>query len=165
MPEDLNSNANPTPNPGEDNSNRDVAPQWARDAITKGNNEAAKYRTDLRTKTEEHTAALTEIAGLKDSLTTAQASESAAKAELLKLSVALAAGIPGDKAAAFAARLQGATEEELKADAESLKGVFPTEVTPSATDPSQGRGASTPVTPESAFGATLKGLLDPMIRP
>lgn len=162
MPEELNSNTG-TPNPGEENSNREVAPQWARDAITKGNNEAAKYRTDLRAKTDEHTAALTEITTLRDQLAAATAEKDKAGIELLKLSVALAAGIPGEKAAGFAARLQGTTEDELKADAESLKGVFPTEVSPSATDPSQGRGASTPVTPESAFGATLKGLMDPML--
>lgn len=165
MPEDLNPNPGQTPNPGEQNSQREEAPQWARDAITRGNNEAARYRTDLRAKTDELTAALIEIEGLKASLATVQTSEAAAKSELLKLSVALAAGIPGEKAAGFAARLQGTTEEELRADAQALMGVFPTEVIPDATDPSQGRGASTPTTPESAFGATLKGLLDPMIRP
>lgn len=57
----------------------------------------------------------------------------------LRIEVATAAEIPVE----LAARLQGATAEELKADAEALKALFPTQTTPDAPqgrrgDPAQG---------------------------
>lgn len=165
MPEET-PNTGGTPNPGEQNSQREdqsTLPEWARNAISRGNNESAEWRVKFRNKEAEHTATLTELATLKETVATSQESATKATTELLKLSVALAAGIPGEKAAAFAARLQGTTEDELKADAESLKGVFPTDSVSDATDPSQGRGASTPLSPEAAFAAMLKGQLDPLL--
>lgn len=141
-------------------------PQWARDAITKANNEAATFRTQLRAKTDEHTTVLGQAATVAEEKATAVASASAAQSELMKLQIALAAGIPGDKAAAFAARLQGTTEAELKADAEVAKGLYnpgAAPANPPATDPSQGRGNADfggPVDNATALGFIIKSQLD-----
>ena len=153
---------NPTPNtnqPGDLNT----LPQWARDAISRANNEAAKFRTERNEFRDQATAHLTEVDRVKGELATVKDTAAKAALQSVKLEVALAAGIPGENAAAFAARLQGTTKEELEADAKDLTGVFPTEVVSSATDPSQGRGADTPLTPEDAFKGTIAGLLGPMI--
>lgn len=152
----------PAPNPG---GNTNDLPQWARDAISKGNNEAATFRTQLREKTNELTAALDNFATLAGEKDSAVERATVAETALLKLNVALNAGIPGDKAAVFAARLQGTTEDELKADADALKGAFGTEVIPSATDPSQGRGADpTPNTPEAAMAGFLREQFESILK-
>lgn len=154
--------SNGTLNTGSDTS---TLPQWARDKISELNNEDGAKRIKIRELTDAHTAAMAQVTALtaeKDGLADGKTK---AETDLLKLSVALAAGIPGDKAAVFAARLNGATEAELKADAETLVGAFGTQVTPPATDPSQGRGAdNAPTTPQSAFGLMLAEQLDGVLK-
>lgn len=63
-----------------------------------------------------------------------------------KLNQSIAAGVPADKLAGFAAALQGVDTASIKASAESLRALLnitPADqagVPPGATDPSQGRG-------------------------
>lgn len=136
-------------------------PSWARDALSKANNEAATYRVQLRTKETEATTALNELAAVKDKLTAAEQVGVNTAAELMKMKVALAAGIPGDKAVDFAALLKGATEEELKAHADTVKGLMGAPQYDAATDHSQGHGTdSTANTPEAAFAQMVKSQLD-----
>lgn len=156
---DQNNGGTNPPSPG----NLNELPQWARDAISKANNEAASFRVQLRDKTNEHTAALEQITALTGEKDLSTAAKSAAETALLKMTVALSAGVPGDKAADFAALLQGDTEDALKTHAETVKGLFGSQAPPRATDPSQGRGEeddSAASTPESAFAAVLKAQLD-----
>lgn len=129
-------------NPDETTQPAGDCPQWARDAITKANNEAAKYRTELRAKTDEHTQALAQIEALTAEKNTLTSQVSDAEKALLKYTVAVGSGVPGDKAADFAALLQGNDQTELRAHADSLLGLFgaPGANQQSATDPSQGQG-------------------------
>lgn len=152
---DENGNNTPTP------QNTSELPEWARKAISDANSEAAAKRVELRTKTDELTAALskiTEIGAEKDAAVKAKADSELA---LLKLTVALAAGIPGDKAAAMAERLKGATKEEIETDAKTLVETFGGNFengAPPAYDPSQGQsGTQTTGTPEADMANFLKG--------
>lgn len=117
-------------------------PQWARDAISRGNNEAAKYRTEKKAVEEQHTAALAQLQALSGEKDSAEAARVAAEKELLKFRVAVSTGVPGDKAGEFAALLQGDDETSLKEHASKLLGLFgaPGSSTPPATDPTQGLG-------------------------
>lgn len=131
-------------------------PQWARDQITKANNEAAKYRTEKNEAVEAAKARVAEefngkFAELEAQLNEAKQGESSARLEVLKLKAAINAGIASDKAVQFADLLKGENEEELVSHAEQLKGLFTTAEKPEptkdrATDPSQGQGVS-PATP------------------
>jgi hypothetical protein len=148
-----------TPNPAL-GQNANELPEWARKAISDANSEAASKRVELRTKIDELTAAnskITEIGAEKDAAVKAKAD---AENALLKLTVALAAGIPGEKAAAVAERLKGVTEDELTADARSLVETFGTGdfETPPAIDLSQGQSGTNPSnnTPESDMALWLK---------
>lgn len=137
------------------------APQWARDAITKANNEAAKYRTEKNAAVQAHTEALTQLAQVTDGKSAAEQARDTAANELSKLSIALDALVPGGRVSTIAARLQGSTEAELKADAQKLVEEFGlNSQTPRYVDPSQGRGADSPVpsTPQSEFAQMLGGL-------
>ena len=127
------------------------APEWARNAITKANNEAAKYRTDLRAKTEEHTAVLAQVDTLSAEKAEALERASNAEKELLKYKTTVAANVPGEQAGQFAGLLQGNTAEELKAHADQLLAMFgpPNKRVP-ATDPSQGQGNGEPTLSEGA---------------
>ena len=128
------------------------APEWARTAITKANNEAAKYRTDLRAKTEEHTAALAQLEVISGEKAAADERAANAEKELLKYKTAVAANVPGEQADQFAGLLQGNNADELKAHAEQLLAMFgaPGKRVP-ATDKSQGQGSeSTPGLSEGA---------------
>lgn len=126
-------------------------PQWARDAISRANNEAAERRVALRQKTDEHTAALAQVQSIADEKAAAEKAANDSKAELLKLSIALDAGVPGERVRSIAARLQGSTEDELKADAAALVNEFGINAAPvtRATDPSQGRGNDSPPAPNT----------------
>lgn len=144
-------------------------PQWAREAISRANNEAATYRTQLRTKTEEHTAALGQIQVLTDAKTAAEAATASQALDALKLRTALTVGVPGDKAADFAELLKGDTEADIKAHAEKAFGLL--NLTPAqqktAVDPSQGLGAAGQIledTPANAFAAQLRAGLDAVQR-
>jgi len=157
---DFTSNSGDAPNP--DVNNSDDLPTWVRERMTKANNEAAKYRTELRKKTEEHTAALEQInalTGEKDALTDRS---SAAEKELLKLRVAVKSGVPGESADEFAALLQGDTEEDIAEHAKKVISLFgASNQPPAATDRSQGRGdqEQIPATPQAALAAVLQSQL------
>lgn len=155
MPDDPGNNT-PAPTPTQTSE----LPEWARKAISEANAEAAAKRVELRTKIDELTAAnskITEIGAEKDAAVAAKAQIDQA---LLKLTVALAAGIPGDKAAAIAERLKGSTKEEIETDAKSLVETFGANFepgAPSATDPSQGQGGNANSgTPEADMSNFLK---------
>jgi hypothetical protein len=74
-----------------------------------------------------------------------------------KLNTALDAGVPADKARAFASALQGSTPEELKAHAETLKSLFGIGSTPASVTP--------PVDPTAGTGNNVLPLNgDPLLR-
>src|SRR5690606_37672752 len=78
---------------------------------------------------------------LTDKVAEVEKAHSAAQQELLKLRVALDAGVPGEHVRMVAERLQGTTEEELKADAAKLVQTFKLDQSRHLPiDPSQGRG-------------------------
>ena len=93
----------------------DELPEWARKKLTKANTEAASYRTRLR----EAEARLSE-AKTPEELDAAVADIKAKNTELehqlLVAQIAHRHELPDD----LAARLKGATAEELEADAKSL---------------------------------------------
>lgn len=127
--------------PPEPAGNHSELPQWARDAISRANNEAAKFRTELRSKTEEHTAALAKIDELSGAKTAEAEKATAAEKELLKFRVAATSGVPLENIDKFVARLQGDDEATLKKDAEELLSTFGgPQKKPSYSDPSQGHG-------------------------
>lgn len=154
-----------TPNPSENNSNRDSLPDWARKSISDANNEAAKFRTELRTKTDEHTTALGQINALTDEKNELQSKLTASDLKLLKLTIALDAGVPGDRVRSIAERLVGENETELKADAAKVVADFGLTARTPATDPSQGSGGTNPVTnsPASMLYDSIRSQLEPML--
>lgn len=137
-------NTEPTENDGgaPQPKNTDWLPPEARELVSKANNEAATFRTQLRAKTEEHTAALDQISSLSGEKDAATERAIAAEKELLKFRIAVESGVPGAQAAQFAARLQGDDEDALKGDAANLLGLFTqsSQVQQNATDPTQGHG-------------------------
>jgi hypothetical protein len=110
--------ADPAPQEG----NPDDLPQWARDAITKANKEAATYRTRAKElepyaqKAQELEEAsksdLEKLTAERDQL---RSQLDGTSVELLRLQVALDKGLDHR----LAPRLTGATREELEADADS----------------------------------------------
>ena len=163
MPEE-----NDTPAPGQ---TREELPEWARKQISDANQEAAKYRVQVREKDTALQAALEENATLKNTAGTDKTAKEAAELNLLRINVALKAGIPGENAAAFAARLQGSTEDEIKSDAEALMNAFGSDAFTgaphAATDPSQGRGSennNATRSPEVAMAAFLKDAFEQRLR-
>ncbi|MFD6636763.1 hypothetical protein ACFWDN_13210 [Micromonospora chalcea] len=91
-------------------------PKWAREKLTKANAEAANYRTRLR----EVEKKLSEAKTPEDFETATKELREAnvnLERQLLRERVARKAGLPDD----LAERLQGATQEELEADAKKLQ--------------------------------------------
>lgn len=133
-------------------TNNSDAPEWARNAISKANNEAADFRVKLRTKTEEHTAALAQLEALTGDKSAAEARAEAAEKELLRYQTAVEANVPGEQVTQFAGLLQGNTADELKAHATQLLAMFgPQGKRVPATDKSQGQGGdSMPALSEGA---------------
>lgn len=101
---------------GEQPDSVDSLPKWARDRLSKANNEAARYRTGLRdaeaklagAKTPEQFEAA--VAELRDG-------NARLERELLVERVARKAELPQE----LAELLQGDTEDELKAHADKLR--------------------------------------------
>lgn len=149
--------------PNDDQNKPVETPDWvpndARELITKANNQAARYRTEKNQAVEAHTTALNQIQELTDKYDAAEKQRVEAMESLVKLNVALSAGVPGDRAAEFAARLVGNGEDELKADAEKLLSTFTFGGKARATDPSQGQGDGTSVSDLSPGGQWLKNAL------
>lgn len=130
----------PANNPG------DVLPQWARDQITKANNEAAKYRVEKNDAVAAATAASqaefeTKIAAINESNAKTASDLEETRIQNIKLTAALTVGIPGESAAEFASLLKGTTQEEISTHAEKVKKLFGTQAPAQrAVDPSQGSG-------------------------
>ena len=128
--------------------NVESLPEWARNAITKANGDAAKYRTEKNDAVNTGKAQVTQEYEVK--LTEANTAHEKTKADLtvallenVKLKAALANGIPGESAVEFAALLQGTNEEEIGTHAKTVKALFgKTESTDRATDHSQGSASN-----------------------
>lgn len=159
MPDDGNVNTPPAQTKVED------LPDWAQTLIRDLRAENANRRVELTNRTNELTTASNALAAVGTEKDTLKAAADKAASDLLRLNVALSAGIPGDKAGVFAARLQGSTEDELKADAEALKGAFGSgNAPPPATDPSQGQGGTQSTgTPEGDMAIFLKGAFESIL--
>lgn len=146
-----------TPNPSEQNSDREI-PDWVREKLTKANNEAARYRTERNTARESETSALNAKAEADQKVSGAIEDRDQAVLELTKYKALLEAGFPGDAVAKYVGRLSGSTEDELKADAEELFQLFGGSGNHSGYDRSQGLGSNdnSPVTPQNALAASIR---------
>jgi hypothetical protein len=126
MSSDQALNSAPPPNGDQQDDGKaaegaDTVEYWK--SMARKNERLAKQRA---AELEESKASLTSTA---NDIAAAKAAVESAKGEALRLRVALAAGLPP----ALAERLRGNTQEELEADAESLKGLVRTPVgTPDA---------------------------------
>lgn len=126
----------------------DALPQWAREKLTKANNEAAKYRVQAKEAAEQVKAAeglTAQIAELSDAKAALAAELESARVGNLKLQAALSVGIPGESATEFAELLKGETPEEIQTHAEKVKELFGVKKSDRAVDPTQGLGGKTPV--------------------
>lgn len=127
---------------------KEELPQWARDQITKANNQAAKYRTEKNeaveaAKKEVEDSFASKIEELEAAGQKANDEVTASRHEVDRIKAALEAGIATDKVLSFADLLKGENPDELRSHAESLKELFVTNEAPrasKATDPSQGQG-------------------------
>ncbi|WP_158881980.1 hypothetical protein [Amycolatopsis anabasis] len=122
----------------------DELPEWAREQLTKANNEAAKYRVQAKEAAEKaKTEAAGEFGAKLEELSTSKAALAAelesARLGLVKLQAALSVGVPGESAAEFADLLKGTNEDEIKAHAEKVKELFgASKKSDRPVDPSQG---------------------------
>jgi hypothetical protein len=116
-------------------------PPWARDAITKANTEAAKYRTQVRelepkaqqfTQLEE--ASKSELQRIQEAHDAAARDRDAAVADRLRLQVALAHGVGADDIDL----LGSGTEEEITARAQRIA-AMKAAAAPVPTPPPSGR--------------------------
>lgn len=132
-------------------------PEWAKAKVSSANNEAAKYRVELRSKTDELTAALNKVAELSAEIERLQSELTSEKSAGIRTKVAIEAGVPGERTADFAKLLQGDTEDELKAHASSLLEMFTLGGKPNkpATDPTQGKGDVSPSRAQTEGGAYM----------
>jgi len=139
-------------NKTENTESVDVLPDWAREKLTKANNEAAKYRTEKNDAVEKAKQEVADSFAEKVEALEAQVAESKSEVqtgrrEVDRLKAAIEAGISNDKIFAFADLLKGDTPEEFRSHAEELKGLFAVQDDnpprkQSATDPSQGAGGA-----------------------
>lgn len=138
---------------GESKKADDVLPDWAREKLTKANNEAAKYRTE---KNEAVEAAKKEVADsfnskieeLEARIKEGDEELGSSRHEVERIKASLEAGISADKVLSFADLLKGDNSEELRSHAESLKELFSAGDAPrssKAIDPSQGKGGGVPL--------------------
>lgn len=131
-PADPSAGGEPDPNPSGD----ELPPEVARELLTKANNEAAKYRTQLRELQEQ-------VKEMK-SLDEVEALVAGLREDVEKNAMAAARERAGRKYGlpdAIVGRLSGSTEEEILADAEALAPLFgdKTPPPPDPLDPSGGR--------------------------
>lgn len=140
-------------------------PEFARNLITGLRQENAKHRTSKTeaveaAKLEAQTAFEAQLAASNTEHEATKGELGNTKLELAKLTAAINAGIPSDKLLTFASRLNGSTEEELKADAEEAKKLYGV-TSDSAVDPSQGRGGvNSAGNPETDFSSYVMSLFD-----
>jgi len=144
--------------------NTEQLPEWARKAISEANGEAASYRQKAKTAAEEAKAAVAaeydeQIKTLSGEKTAIAAERDSAATNYAKLMVALQAGVPGETAVEFAGLLQGSNEDEYKAHAEKLKGMFGAGGRVKAVDPSHGMTGNSSQTPDEVFAALFQSNL------
>jgi len=126
----------------------DQLPDWAREAITKANNEAAKYRNEKKdavaaAKAEVVNEYEQKVNGFQEKVQELEAAVSSRDLELVKLRTAIDAGVPNDAITKFASLLQGEDEAAIKSHADEVKELFKIKPpTDRAVDPSQGSGGS-----------------------
>ena len=142
--------------------NTNDLPEWGRKAISDANAEAAKYRVKANEVEASTRAAVTaefseQLKAVSDEKSAIAAERDTSVNNYLKLKTALAAGVPGDTAVEFAALLQGSNEDEYKAHAEKLMGMFNPVKASKAIDPSHGvQGSATGTTTDDAWAALMK---------
>lgn len=149
--------------------NIETLPEWARNAITKANAEAAKYRTEKNDAVAQAVAA--KEAELKShyepklseylkSQTDAQVAMSAKDIELLKYQTAIKVGVPTESIATFAGLLQGSDEATLTSHAEQVVALFGggfNKPDP-AVDRSQGSGNAIPLNGDGILEALKRAV-------
>lgn len=135
-----------------DQNTVDTLPDWAREKLTKANNEAAKYRTEkneaVQKAVEETTATFQDkVSALEAQLQEKDGEIQSGRTEVEKLRATIQAGIPNDKVFTFADLLKGESEEDFVSHAEELKKLFVQEdnkpKNSPAVDPSQGHTSDT----------------------
>lgn len=145
-----------------------VLPQWARDAITKANREAASYRTqvsELKPKAEQfqalEEASKSEAQRLQEAAEAAKRDADEARAEAIRYKAAATHGISAD----HFDLLGTGTEDEITARAEKIANLLSAQaataqtVTPPATRPvEQLRPGATPAGAESEDDVILAKL-------
>lgn len=154
---------------------QDLSREGLEAELARARHEAAKFRQRARefaddeqyTRAKEAVAALdkvendrkTEVQKLTEDKEGLLNRVSRSEQDLLRLTVALGTpGVPNERIRDFASRLQGDTEEELRADAEQLASFLaPTR----RGDPSQGAGNDDdPSSPADSFAALIKSKLN-----
>lgn len=141
------------------NTGSTEAPEWIVKELSGVRSEAAARRVEAREASDKLGEAQTQLQALTTEKEEAATKASTAEQNLLKLKVAIQAGVPGDQAADFAELLQGSTEDELKVYAGKLRSFGGSNQPPRATDPSAGHGAGTPVSDLSPGGQFIKNAL------
>lgn len=118
--------------------NQQDLPQWARDAITKANKEAANYRTqvaELKPRADQFAAleeaSKSEAQRLSEAATNAQREAETARAEAVRYKAAATFGIPAD----HFDLLGSGTEEEITARAEKLQALLAIQAAPPGAAP------------------------------
>lgn len=139
-------------------------PDWVRKSISEANSEAAAYRQKAKTAADEAKAEVSaqfdeQIKTLSGEKTAIMAERDSAATNYTKLMVALQAGVPGETAVEFAGLLQGSNEDEYKAHAEKLKGMFGAGGRVKAVDPSHGLNGTSSQSPDEVFAALFQSNL------
>lgn len=123
-------------------------PQWARDAISRANSEAAAARIEKgNALANAKTLIEAEYADRINQAATSYSELEVKFAEksnrVAKLEAILNAGIPSDRALQFAELVQGSTEEEITASVGTIKDLFSQDPQrPPLVDHTQGQGSN-----------------------
>lgn len=152
--------------------NHEELPQWARDAITKANKEAANYRTqvaELKPQADQfrqlEEASKSEAQRLAEAAETAKRDAETARAEAIRYKAAATYGVPSE----HFDLLGSGSEEEVTARAEKISALIAAQaaittppVTPPATRPvEQLRPGATPASATSEDDAVFSALFGP----
>lgn len=153
--------ATPAPKPEAPAPKSDDLPDWARDQITKANQEAATNRVKLRQAEQERDSLAEKITTLSSEKTELSTTYSGVQGDFDKLATAVQTLFPDSKVFAFAKTLQGGNEAELTAHAAELVEMFELSKAPTpATDRSQGHGGEPSGSdPASQFAALINANL------
>jgi hypothetical protein len=132
---------------GAQTQNENDLPGWARKAISDANAEAARYRVkanevEAQTRSSVSAEFSEQLKAVSDEKSAIAVERDTSVSDYMKLKTAIAAGVPGDTAVEFAALLKGNNEDEYKAHAEKLMGMFGSGRPAKAVDPSHGANTS-----------------------